>query len=93
MEDAIPITAPLPLGPPPEEPENGPELGCPFRISWCRADDLQHTPQPIPFNKLLADGDLSLRKGIAMIKGGRDGIELATDFLESLRARRHLGDD
>ena len=91
MEDAIPITAPRPLGPPPIVPENGPELGSPFRISWCRAEDL--VPQHIPFDVLLADEDLNLQEGIAMIKGGRDGIELAPDFLKSLRARGYLGDD
>jgi len=90
MEDAIPITAPQTLGPPPVVPENGPELGSPFRISWCRTEDL---PQHIPFDELPADEDPSLREGIAMIKGGRDGIELAPDFLKSLRARGYSGDD
>jgi len=93
MEDAIPITAPQPPGPPPEGPENGPELGSPFPISWCGAEDLQQNPQHIPFDTLLTDEDPSLREGMAMIKGGRDGIELARDFLESLRARGCLGDD
>jgi len=93
MKDAIPISAPLPLGPPPGEPENGPELGSPFRISWRGAEDLQQNPQHISFDRLLTDEDPSLREGTAMIKGGRDGIELATSFLESLRARGYLGDD
>lgn len=90
MEDAIPITALHSLGPPPIVPENGPELSSPFRISWCKTEDL---PQHIPFDVLLADEDPSLREGIAMIKGGRDGIELAPDFLKSLRASGYLGDD
>jgi hypothetical protein len=89
MEDAIPITAPQSLGHPPIVPENGPELGSPFRISWCKTEDL---PQHIPFDAFPADEDPSLREGIAMIKGGRDGIELAPDFLRSLRARDYLGD-
>jgi hypothetical protein len=93
MEEAIPIDAPQPLDPLSIVPEKGPKLGSPFRISWCKAEDLQHIPQHIPFDTLLADEDLSLREGISMIKGGRDGIELAPDFLKSLRAGGYLGDD
>lgn len=90
MEEAIPITEPKLLDPPTMVPENGPVLGSPFRISWCRAEDLQDVPPHIPFDELLADEDPSFREGVAMIKGGRDGIELTPDFLKSLRAGGYL---
>jgi hypothetical protein len=79
MEESIPTAAPQPSGPPPIEPESGPELGLPFRISW-ELEGRRH----IHFDTLLREGNFCLQEGITMIKGGRDGIELAPEFLNSL---------
>jgi len=78
MEEPIPITSRRPSDPPPTKPESGPELGSPFRISW------EGRRRHIPFDTLLQEENSCLREGISMIKGGRDGIELSPEFLNSV---------